>query len=75
MLEDDSLDVRLREGNHRRERHDRLQRTYVATRQGNDVLDRCGLSGCAVPASRELDSPGPSFVVEVVVRGRTTTYG
>jgi len=60
VLGDDSLDVRLREGNHRRERHDRLQRTYVTMRQGNNVLNRCGLSGCAVPASRELDSPGPA---------------
>ncbi|CAD6254913.1 unnamed protein product [Miscanthus lutarioriparius] len=62
VLGEEIRDVLLREGAHRRERHDRLQRwaarmelggfrsvplSYVAMRQGNDVLHRCGLSGCA----------------------------
>ncbi|XP_066374753.1 scarecrow-like protein 3 [Miscanthus floridulus] len=51
VLGEEIRDVRLHEGDHRRERHDRLQQTYVGMRQGNDVLDRCSLSGCAVSVS------------------------
>ncbi|XP_002450245.2 scarecrow-like protein 3 [Sorghum bicolor] len=69
VLGEEIRDVLLRDGAHRRERHDRLQRwaarmelggfrsvplSYAAVRQGNDVLHRCGLIGCgAAPASRE----------------------
>lgn len=68
VLGEEIRDVLLRAGARRRARHDRLRRwaarmelggfrsvalSYGAMRAGNDVLDRCGLSGCAATESRE----------------------
>ncbi|XP_022684316.1 scarecrow-like protein 3 [Setaria italica] len=61
VLGEEIRDVLLREGARRRERHDRLHQwalrmevagfrgvplSYIALRQGDDVLRRCGVGGC-----------------------------
>jgi hypothetical protein len=61
VLGEEVRDVLLRDGARRRERHDRLHQwalrmevagfrrvplSYMALRQGEDVLRRCGVGGC-----------------------------